>query len=85
MINLIDFAPNLIAIFIFVLVVSGNYLGELFEWIGWSILTWSFAGLFFFLWTAANLVPRAYSHHKWYIAKFPDYPKNRKAIFPFIF
>tara|TARA_B110000438_G_C15678242_1_gene591188 strand:- start:370 stop:948 length:579 start_codon:yes stop_codon:yes gene_type:complete len=30
MINLIDFAPNLIAIFIFVLVVSGNYLGELF-------------------------------------------------------
>jgi len=62
-----------------------NYFGELLEWMGWAILTWSFAGLFFFLWTAANLVPRAYSHHKWYIAKFPDYPKNRKAIFPFIF
>ena len=62
-----------------------NYLGELLEWIGWSILTWSFAGLFFFLWTVANLVPRAYSHHKWYIAKFPDYPKNRKAIFPHVF
>ncbi len=30
MINLVDFSPNLIAIFIFVLVVSGNYLGELF-------------------------------------------------------
>ena len=30
MINLIDFAPNLIAIFLFVLILSGNYLGELF-------------------------------------------------------
>ncbi len=28
--NIVDIAPNLIAIFIFVLVVSGNYLGELF-------------------------------------------------------
>jgi len=62
-----------------------NYLGELLEWAGWAILTWSFAGLFFFLWTAANLVPRAYSHHHWYLEKFPEYPKNRKAIFPYIF
>ena len=30
MINIVELAPNLIAIFIFVLVVSGNYLGELF-------------------------------------------------------
>ncbi len=28
--NLLEFAPNLIAIFVFVLIVSGNYLGELF-------------------------------------------------------
>lgn len=28
--NLLEFAPNLIAIFIFVLIISGNYLGELF-------------------------------------------------------
>ena len=62
-----------------------NYFGELLEWMGWAILTWSFAGLFFFLWTAANLVPRAFSHHKWYLEKFPDYPKNRKAIFPYVF
>tara|TARA_B000000441_G_C21696168_1_gene322884 strand:+ start:17 stop:592 length:576 start_codon:yes stop_codon:yes gene_type:complete len=28
--ELLEFAPNLIAIFVFVLIVSGNYLGELF-------------------------------------------------------
>ena len=28
--DLLEFAPNLIAIFVFVLIVSGNYLGELF-------------------------------------------------------
>ncbi|MHA1855496.1 MAG: hypothetical protein ACTSWX_09125 [Promethearchaeota archaeon] len=31
------------------------------------------------------MVPRAYSHHHWYLEKFPEYPKNRKAIFPYIF
>jgi len=41
-------------------------------------------GLVFFLWTAANLAPRAFSTHKWYLSTFPDYPKNRKALIPFI-
>ncbi|MHA1253528.1 MAG: DUF1295 domain-containing protein [Candidatus Helarchaeota archaeon] len=65
-------------------VSCGNYLGEVIEWFGWAILTWSFAGLVFAIWVVANLVPRALSHHKWYLERFPDYPKNRKAIFPFI-
>jgi 3-oxo-5-alpha-steroid 4-dehydrogenase 1 len=59
-----------------------NYLGELVEWLGWAILTWSPAGLVFFLWTAANLIPRARSHHRWYRARFPDYPPERAAVIP---
>src|SRR5262249_1460418 len=59
-----------------------NYLGECVEWIGWAILTWSFAGLAFALWTLANLVPRARSHHAWYRAHFADYPRNRRALVP---
>ena len=59
-----------------------NYFGEIIEWIGWAILTWSIAGLVFALWTIANLFPRAIAHHKWYQEKFADYPKNRKAIIP---
>jgi len=31
-----------------------------------------------------NLVPRAIDHHKWYKKEFADYPKERKAVIPFI-
>ncbi|MHA2283983.1 MAG: DUF1295 domain-containing protein [Promethearchaeota archaeon] len=66
-------------------VSSPSYLGEVTEWAGWSILTFSFPGLLFVAWTIANLAPRARSHHKWYLETFPDYPKNRKALIPFIY
>ena len=59
-----------------------NYLGEIIEWIGWAILTWSLGGLAFAAWTAANLVPRALSCHRWYGRTFPDYPPERKALIP---
>ena len=59
-----------------------NYLGEIIEWAGWALATWSLAGFAFFLYTAANLAPRALSHHAWYRARFPDYPPNRKALIP---
>ncbi|MBN2481255.1 MAG: DUF1295 domain-containing protein [Bacteroidales bacterium] len=61
-----------------------NYLGEIMEWTGWALLTWSLAGLSFCIWTASNLIPRAIHNHKWYNENFPDYPKNRKAVIPFI-
>jgi 3-oxo-5-alpha-steroid 4-dehydrogenase 1 len=62
-----------------------NYLGEIVTWVGWAVMTWSLAGLSFALWTAANLVPRARTHHRWYLDTFPEYPKERKAILPFLF
>ncbi len=61
-----------------------NYLGEILIWGGWALMTWSLAGLAFWLWTVANLLPRALQHHRWYHNHFPDYPLNRKAIFPFL-
>ncbi|MCA9675198.1 MAG: DUF1295 domain-containing protein [Kofleriaceae bacterium] len=61
-----------------------NYLGELVEWTGWAIATWSLAGLAFAVYTAANLVPRALAHHRWYRATFPDYPPARRALIPFL-
>lgn len=62
-----------------------NYFSEIMEWTGWAILTWSISGLVFVVWSAANLIPRAWSNHKWYKATFPDYPSNRKAVIPYIF
>jgi hypothetical protein len=61
-----------------------NYLGESVEWIGWAIATWSFAGAAFAVWTLANLVPRAIAHHAWYRAHFPEYPRERRALVPFL-
>jgi 3-oxo-5-alpha-steroid 4-dehydrogenase 1 len=66
-------------------VSAPSYLGEITEWGGWAVMTWSLPGLVFVAWTFANLAPRARSHHKWYQKTFPDYPKNRKALIPFIF
>jgi len=62
-----------------------SYLGEITEWTGWAIMTWSFPGLLFVAWTFANLAPRARSNHLWYLNTFPDYPKNRKALIPFLY
>lgn len=61
-----------------------NFLGEILEWFGFAIMTWSPAALAFALWTFFNLVPRAMDHHKWYRTTFPDYPRERKAILPFL-
>ncbi len=66
-------------------VASPNYFGELLEWTGWAILTWSLPGLAFALFTAANLVPRAHTHRAWYRRTFPDYPPERRRIIPFIY
>jgi protein-S-isoprenylcysteine O-methyltransferase Ste14 len=62
-----------------------NYLGELIEWSGWALCTFSPAGLAFALASAANLLPRARSHHRWYRETFPDYPKDRSAILPWLY
>ena len=61
-----------------------NHLGEIIEWLGFAIIAWNLPALSFFIWTACNLIPRALNHHEWYIDHFPDYPKNRKAIIPYI-
>jgi len=59
-----------------------NYFGEIVEWSGWALATWSLPGLAFAVWTAANLVPRARANHRWYRERFPDYPPERRALIP---
>lgn len=65
-------------------VSSPNYLGEIVEWTGWAVMTWSLAGASFALYTIANLAPRAVANHRWYRETFPDYPRGRRAILPFV-
>ena len=63
---------------------SPNYLGEIIEWTGWAIATWSLAGTAFAVYTAANLASRAFANHRWYRDRFPDYPSDRRALVPFL-
>jgi hypothetical protein len=59
-----------------------NFLGEILEWAGFTILVWSLPALAFSIWTFINLIPRAIDHHKWYKKQFEDYPLERKAVIP---
>lgn len=65
-------------------VTSPNYLGEIIEWTGFALASCTLAGAAFAFFTAANIGPRAFTHHRWYKARFPDYPPKRKALLPFI-
>jgi protein-S-isoprenylcysteine O-methyltransferase Ste14 len=61
-----------------------NYLGEIVQWLGWALATWSLPGLAFAVWTIANLLPRALAHHRWYRERFADYPAERRALIPWL-
>ncbi|XP_046886074.1 3-oxo-5-alpha-steroid 4-dehydrogenase 2b [Hypomesus transpacificus] len=66
--------------------VSGaNYFGEILEWFGYAMATWSFPTLSFALFSLCFIGPRAYHHHRFYHEHFKDYPRLRKALIPFIF
>ncbi|MDB5226044.1 MAG: 3-oxo-5-alpha-steroid 4-dehydrogenase [Bacteroidota bacterium] len=70
--------------FLFEYISCPNHFGEMIEWLGYFLMCWNLASFAFFVWTVSNLLPRALHHHKWYLENFKDYPKERKAVFPFI-
>ena len=85
---------------LFEYVSAANYAAESCEWIGFAIAANTFPACMsinldlvltiitfsdaFAVYTLANLVPRGCSHHQWYLTKFEDYPKERKAVIPFL-
>ncbi|KAJ3480805.1 hypothetical protein NLI96_g8095 [Meripilus lineatus] len=76
-----------------------NYFCEWSEWLGFAIAASPFPSIFstadllatltppylFFLSEVFLMIPRAYKGHKWYLNRFPEYPKNRKVVIPFLF
>ena len=46
--------------------------------------TWNLAALAVAWLTFAFLLPRAIANHRWYKRTFPDYPRTRRALLPFV-
>ncbi|XP_064350701.1 3-oxo-5-alpha-steroid 4-dehydrogenase 2 [Camelus dromedarius] len=70
---------------LFTYVSGANFLGEIIEWIGYALASWSLPGLAFAFFSLCFLGQRAFHHHRFYLKMFEDYPKSRKALIPFIF
>lgn len=69
-------------------VTGAHYFGEVIEWIGFAILTWSVSGLVFAFWTLANLVPRAnaiYNKYKKMFGEETIKERKLKRIFPHLY
>jgi 3-oxo-5-alpha-steroid 4-dehydrogenase 1 len=65
-------------------VSAPHFLGEIIEWLGYAVAVNRTSAYAFLLFTMSNLIPRSLSHHRWYNDNFKDYPKNRKAIIPYL-
>ncbi|XP_031564859.1 3-oxo-5-alpha-steroid 4-dehydrogenase 1-like [Actinia tenebrosa] len=65
--------------------VSGaNFFSEILEWSGFAVACWSYPAFTYAFFTLCNIGPRACQHHRFYLEKFEDYPKTRKALIPFL-
>jgi 3-oxo-5-alpha-steroid 4-dehydrogenase 1 len=71
--------------FLFRFISSPNLFGEIIEWSGFALMAQNLPALTFMVWTFANLVPRAKNHHDWYRRMFADYPRERRAVLPYLF
>ncbi|KAF9976772.1 3-oxo-5a-steroid 4- dehydrogenase [Actinomortierella ambigua] len=68
----------------FNLVSCPNYFFETIAWIAVAILTQSWATYLFLIVATGQMYIWAVQKHKNYRKEFSDYPRNRKAMFPFI-
>ncbi|KAG7486248.1 3-oxo-5-alpha-steroid 4-dehydrogenase 2-like [Solea senegalensis] len=68
----------------FEFVSAANFFGEIVEWCGYAVVTWTFPAFAFAFFSACSIGPRAFHHHRDYQQRFEDYPRCRKALIPFI-
>eukprot|EP01116_Phalansterium_solitarium_P015271 TRINITY_DN33611_c0_g1_i1.p2 TRINITY_DN33611_c0_g1~~TRINITY_DN33611_c0_g1_i1.p2 ORF type:complete len:204 (+),score=17.18 TRINITY_DN33611_c0_g1_i1:187-798(+) len=69
---------------LFSLVSCPHYFFEALAWLGHALMAPSWAATAFFIATCATVGSLAIQKHAAYKKEFPDYPKHRKAIVPFV-
>jgi steroid 5-alpha reductase family enzyme len=65
-------------------VANPNYLGEVIEWFGYSLVS-GHENAFMFAFSTINvLTPAAIVRNNWNKKNIQNYPKERTAIFPYL-
>ncbi|KAL1815862.1 hypothetical protein DCAR_0520197 [Daucus carota subsp. sativus] len=70
---------------LFGLVICPHYAFELLGFVGICLISQTIYPFLFLLGMSGYLVGRSYATKKWYISKFEDFPKDVKALIPFVF
>lgn len=70
--------------FLFKYVTMANYFGEMIEWFGYAAVAQTPASLLFAFGTLSFLLSAGIARHRWNLANIPKYPKNKKAVIPFL-
>lgn len=70
---------------LFNLVICPHYLFEIIAFLGISLISQTLFSYACAIGSALYLIARSYSTRKWYISKFENFPKNVKALIPFVF
>ncbi|KAK7380500.1 hypothetical protein VNO78_33013 [Psophocarpus tetragonolobus] len=70
---------------LFGLVICPHYLFEIIMFYGIAFISQTLYAFSFAIGTTFYLLGRSYSTRKWYLSKFEDFPKNVKAVIPFVF
>ncbi|XP_059628511.1 uncharacterized protein LOC132271215 isoform X1 [Cornus florida] len=70
---------------LFDLVICPHYFFEILGFVGISCISQTLYAFSFTLGTTFYLMGRSYATRKWYLSKFEDFPKNVKALIPYVF
>lgn len=66
-------------------VVCPHYFFEIAAWVGIALMSRHLFALIALAGMAGYLLARSHKTLAWYRQKFPNFPKNRKALIPFLF
>jgi 3-oxo-5-alpha-steroid 4-dehydrogenase 1 len=70
--------------FLFKYVSNPNYLGEIIEWIGYSLVSGHLYAALFAFSTLNVLLPAGMVRSRWNVENIEGYPRERKAVFPLL-
>ncbi|KAK4750282.1 hypothetical protein SAY87_027731 [Trapa incisa] len=66
-------------------VTCPHYLFEIIDFMGISLISQTVYSFAFTIATTIYLMGRSYATRRWYLAKFDDFPRDVKALFPFVY